>query len=265
MHFVVRGTVQVIKSVAMRGKKGADPQQNFGHALLGVYGPGTFFGHSAILMKSDQPYSVVTVVETTTYVLSLHDFFLRLNSVTLQIIKESLHDNLTDEQTQKCISQHLTSSQYRKTLIDTVLPPKAAKVNSHTSAFRTYDITRKKDAELNAKFQRKVGSNGKKIAQNSKKIEDLLGGDEETEKMEDMTVKYGLAAASDALKDKTHDLAKFIQARTNMHANATKKDQSKDVPNKPRKVTDLRIEELIDHNETFMDYTTGEFCVRFLL
>ena len=72
-------------------------------------------------------------------------------------------------------------------------------MNSHTSAFRTYDITRKKDAELNANFQRKVGSNGKKIAQNSKKIEDLLGGDEETEKMKDMTVKYGLAAASDAL------------------------------------------------------------------
>ena len=254
VHFVVRGTVQVIKSVAMKGK-GQD--QQFGHALLGVYGPGTFFGHNAILMKSDQPYSVVTVVETTTYVLSLHDFFLRLNSLTLQIIKESLHDNLTDEQTQTCITQHLTSSQHRKTLIKHTLPSKSPKVNSHTSAFRNYDIMRKKSSELNAKFQRKGnGRRGGKQEQKRKKIEDLLGDDEETEKIEDMTVKYGLAAASDALKDKTHDLAKFIAARTNFHNTERKKEAGKDEPSRPRKVTDLRIEELIDHNETFMDFTT---------
>ncbi|UPR01787.1 cAMP-dependent protein kinase [Chloropicon primus] len=254
VHFVVRGTVQVIKSVPLK-KKSKNSEQQFGHALLGVYDPGTYFGHNAILTKTDQPYSVVTVVETTTYVLSLHDFFLRLNSMTLQIIKESLSDNLSDEQTQTCITQHLTSSQYRKTLIESTLPPKSPKVNSHTSAFRNYDIMRKKNTELNAKFQRKI-KNGKKSNEKQKKIEDLLGDDEETEKIEDMTVKYGLAAASDALKDKTHDLAKFIQARTNMNATQTKKEASKDVPSAPKKVTDLRIDELIDHNETFMDFTT---------
>ncbi len=63
VHFVVRGTVQVIKSVPMK-RKGQELE--FGHALLGLYGPGSFFGHPAILTKSDQPYSVVTVVETTT-------------------------------------------------------------------------------------------------------------------------------------------------------------------------------------------------------
>ena len=250
VHFVVRGTVQIIKSVPMKSK---DSDQKFGHALLGVYGPGTFFGHNAILTKSDQPYSVVTVVETTTYVLSLHDFFLRLNSMTLQIIKDSLHDNLSDEQTQTCIKQHMTSNQCRKSLIDATLPPKPPKANSHNSVFRNYDVVRKKNAELNAKFQRNV-SNGKKSTIRQKKIEDLLGDDEESEKLEDMTVKYGLAAAIDALKDKTHDLAKFIQARTNIHQAQPK--VNKEVPKSPRKVTDLRIEELIHHNETFMEFTS---------
>ena len=274
VHIVLRGEVQVIKSVPI-GSRG--PNRTYAHALLGIYGPGSIFGHHSILQKIPQPYSMITKDECLTYVLSFHDFFLRLNSATLQILKDGCHNHLNEEQTHKCINQHVNSSQYKQNLVKAAMPTKQLKVNSHRSMFRTSDgaletpLSRAQKAKKKDMLQRKKAQaikaskalNGKgkgkgmgMAGANGRGGVGRGGGEEEDDGVKVLAVKYGIGAAADALKDKTHDLAKFIEERSALNAAQTKgatKEES--TQKRPIKITDLRVQGLINHNEFFMDYT----------
>ena len=114
MHFVVSGDVDIVKKVQIEAgppssnksrseKTSKSNKTREAQALMSVCKRWGIFGEYAIMTRRLQPYSAITRSGCTTYTLSLHDFFMRLNPRTLQLFRQYIKMTMEDTEAERCL------------------------------------------------------------------------------------------------------------------------------------------------------------------
>ena len=230
LFFVVSGEVDLVKTIyTMKQDKRGVITPKTSKALVQVCKSGSFFGEHAIVNRQQQPYTGMTKTGCTTYSLSLHDFFLRLNPKTVQAFRTYCKYSMNESETGRCLTEKNKWDRSQRSMMRAVLP----------------DI---KGADLgDAKKLKGVNvaqwSEKREVAFKSKRKKEVIGSGYKA-----LTSKFGLAAAIDVLQDQDNVLANFMKTPSNSRFEQ-EVEVGAEVP-----ITDLRLADQIDVSRSTTEF-----------
>ena len=220
VHFVVSGDVDIVKKVQIEvGRPSSRSEKNSkssksreAQALMSVCKRWGIFGEYAIMTRRQQPYSAITRSGCTTYTLSLHDFFMRLNPRTLQLFRQYIKMTMEDAEAERCLiekgHQDLCTREMLRSARREFVPVKSRSKRGGSAFSHGGNVEKGTLRSFYATHGPARGSGGTEGGRTTE-VRDKKGADEE----ERLLTKFGLSAAMDALGDRENALAKFIEEK----------------------------------------------------
>ena len=220
VHFVVSGDVDIVKKVQIevgrpssRSEKASKSSKSReAQALMSVCKRWGIFGEYAIMTRRQQPYSAITRSGCTTYTLSLHDFFMRLNPRTLQLFRQYIKMTMEDAEAERCLiekgHQDLCTREMLRSARREFVPVESRSKRGGSAFSHGRNVEKGTLQSFYAAHGPARGSGGTEGGRTTE-VRDKEGADEE----ERLLTKFGLSAAMDALGDRENALAKFIEEK----------------------------------------------------
>ena len=226
VHFVVSGDVDIVKNVQIEApppasekscseKSSKSTKTREAQALMSVCKRWGIFGEYAIMTRRQQPYSAITRSGCTTYTLSLHDFFMRLNPRTLQLFRQYIKMTMEDTEAERCLvekgQQDICTRDMLRSARREFVPVESRAFKRGGSMLSRSSGTVEKGTLRSFYATRGLarGSRHRERGRATEGASNKEGAGEEERLMN----KFGLSAAMDALGDRENALAKFIEEK----------------------------------------------------
>ena len=225
VHFVVSGDVDIVKKVQIEAgppssdkslseKTSKSTKTREAQALMSVCKRWGIFGEYAIMTRRQQPYSAITRSGCTTYTLSLHDFFMRLNPRTLQLFRQYIKMTMEDTEAERCLiekgQQDVCTREMLRSARREFLPLESR--TTKRSGFMLSHSGKMDKGTLRSFYATHGPARGSRRSEGGRTTEGTSNKERVGEEDRLMN-KFGLSAAMDALGDRENALAKFIEEK----------------------------------------------------